>query len=137
MSIKTTQEMGGTARMLSRLSGQKGYVLGMAIILSFIFAIASYGNLMLAISQGDHTRIRRAHPNARYAAEAGVVIARERLILNANDCGPLSGGGDGDWTQQVDSNGDNALTADDLWVQITLSLPCPGASHTITTQVVY
>ncbi len=116
------------------LSNRSGMVLGMSIVLAVLFALVAYSNLLLAISQAEQTRFFKAHPNAKYAAEAGVVIARERLMVNANYCGP---GGTGTWTQQVDSDGDGAITAADLNVQITLSAPCPAAKHTISSKVVY
>ncbi len=116
------------------LSSRSGMVLGMSIILAVLFALVAYSNLLLAISQAEQTRFFKSHPTAKYAAEAGIVIARERLMANPNYCGP---GGTGTWTQQVDSDGDGFVKAADLNVQITLSAPCPSAKHTISSKVVY
>ena len=119
---------------MRELANAKGYILGMTLILAFVFAIVAYANLMLAVSQAEHRKFAEKHPNASYAAEAGVVIARERLIRNRDYCGPT---GTGVWTQQVDSDGDGAVTAADLTVEITINNCGASNSQTISAKVVY
>jgi Tfp pilus assembly protein PilX len=124
---------------MRRFTGnERGFVLGMSIIMAFMFAIAAYADLMLAVSQSQHTRFWKDHPSAKYAAEAGLIIARERMInsrlLGVNYCGPL---GVNPWNEQVDSNADDAITADDLTIQITINNCAAASGQTVTSKVVY
>ena len=100
---------------------ERGIVLGMAIIAAIIFSIAAFAMLMMAMNQRrrikefDVDRLR-----ARYAAEAGLVWAQERLWVDPNFCG-----------------GPLPTKVNDLDVTVTVSPPCPGATHQIKASVTY
>ena len=106
----------------ARAKAERGIVLGLVIVTAIIFSIAAYAMLMVAMNQRqrakefDVDRLR-----ARYAAEAGLVWAQERLWADPNFCGgvpsfsPING----------------------LTVTVTVSGPCPNATHQITARVSY
>ena len=112
------------ARLGSRHAkhAEHGIVLGIVIMTAVIFSIAAYAMLMTAMNQRqrakefDVDRLR-----ARYAAEAGLVWAQERLWADPTFC--------------VGSPPFNPING--LTVTVTVSGPCPGPTHKITARVTY
>ncbi|HEX9780400.1 MAG TPA: hypothetical protein VGB20_04220 [bacterium] len=116
--------------MTHRIRGERGAVLGLMIILAFVAAIVAYGNVMMAISQSRQSQWWHERPPARYAAEAGLVIAQERLWANPNYCASND-------VVPIDVDGNGSTTdPGDLSVAITVQ-PCGSPTRTITTKVVY
>lgn len=128
---------------MTSLKSNKGMILGIALILAAIFALVSYANLALAVAQAEQAQFWRERPAARYAAEAGVIIVKERLWLNPNYGGGPSAktncpvlGSNRTWTEQVDSDG-AGIGPDDLSVTITLTNCGQDRRHNISAQVLY
>jgi len=104
--------------------GERGAVLGFAIMTAFLASLAAYAMLVIAASQAQHARFHREHASARHAAEAGLVWARERLTREFAG-GPTFCGTPG----PPDING--------MSVEVTVS-PCPGGwPRTVSSTVTY
>ena len=58
---------------------ERASVLWLLLVVSLVAAVASYGALFAAISHARRTKFNRTRTAARYAAEAGLVWAMERL----------------------------------------------------------
>lgn len=67
---------------MGRMRGERGAVLGAALMAAFLASIASYLILQMAISQARQARFHEGHVTARHAAEAGIVWAYERLFAD-------------------------------------------------------
>ena len=91
----------------------QGAVLGVVIITALVCSIAAYAVLMIAVSRAKHAKFFRARTQARYLAEAAIVMAREQLWATPAWCGG---------TVLVDTNGDQL---GDKSVGVTVT-PCPG-----------
>lgn len=79
---------------------RRGTVLLIVILTGLVCAIASYGMLQAGMSQSRHVRFWQNRTDARYLAEAALVIAREILWTNPN----WNGG-----TVNIDSDGNGTL----------------------------
>jgi hypothetical protein len=101
----------------------------MVFIIALLFSLVAYANILLAVSQTRQTQFRRSRASARAVAEAGYIIAKERLWVNPDYCGG---------TQLIDSNADGILTPGvDLAVLITVTSCGAANSHRIITKVAY
>ena len=70
-----------------RSRGERGIVLGIVLITSIIFGIVAFGLLSLATNQSRQgSFISEERVRARYAAEAGLVYAMQRLWVNPDEC---------------------------------------------------
>ena len=107
----------------TKRSDQKGAVLGLAILTALIGSIASYAMLASAMSQAHHAKFFRDRTRARYLAEAGVVIAQQRLLANPSYTAV---------NEPVDVDGDSAPD-----VQLTVSNLGVGNSKQIDARSVY
>jgi hypothetical protein len=95
---------------------ERGMTLSVVLITSLICSIVAYSALVQAVSQARRGRFFRTRMENRYLAEAGYVLAKERLW--ANPAWTPTG------TEKVDTNGDQVP---DTPVTITLT-PCAGAT---------
>ena len=68
-------------------TNQQGAALLIVFFMALICAIASYAILAASMAQSYHARFWRQRTDARYLAEAGMVLARERLLANPNYTG--------------------------------------------------
>lgn len=66
---------------------EHGAVLGIVLLSSLVFSIASLAMLSMATSHTQASRHEADKLRARYAAEAGLVWAMERLWVNPAYCG--------------------------------------------------
>ena len=109
-------------------STQRGMVLGIVVVMAFIAAVASYTILLVAASQARQGQFWRQRFRARYAAEAGIVWAMERLWANQAYCGAPD-------PPPFDTDGDGVA---DTTVDVTMS-GCGGgaANRTISAAVTY
>ena len=104
----------GTAR------GERGAVLGFAIMTAFLASLVSYAMLGLAVSQTRHATFHRGHAIALHAAEVGLVWGQQRLMSNPAYCGA------------PDPPAINGIAVD-----VTVA-PCVGpAPRTVTAKVIY
>ena len=104
---------------MTRCRTTRGAILAVVMITSLVASIAAYTVLMLAVSQGRQGRFFRTQTTARYLAEAGMVIAKERLQANPIWCGGTEPGG----VQQIDADANGTLEA---WETVTITVvPCP------------
>ena len=65
-----------------RHDDERGYAIAMVLVLAFVFSIASFGVLFVAISQGRQTRFYEQRVKARYAAEGAIAWALQQLFLD-------------------------------------------------------
>ncbi len=63
----------------SVLQNKRGAVLTFTLVMAFLFAVAAYADIMMALSQAEQARFFKERPAARYASESGVVWAMQRL----------------------------------------------------------
>ena len=104
--------------------GPRGAVLIVVMVTAFLIAIAIYTTLFLAISQARYAVFYRSRTQARYAAEAGLVWAQQRLWQTPSECF----GASPDWTLP---------TTPPTNIEVTRT-PCPGPPpSTLTATVTY
>jgi len=65
---------------------ERGNTLGVSILTAIICSIAAYLILFLATGQARHARFYRQRVRARYAAEAAIVWAQQRLRADPTYC---------------------------------------------------
>ena len=96
----------------------RGMILAVTMMMALVASIVSYAVLQLAVSQGRQGRFFRSQTSARYLAEAGMVLAQERLRvdINAFCTNPTP--------VQIDTNG-NGVDPSDPTVDITVIPGCP------------
>ena len=117
------------------LSNSRGLgLLAFAIATAMISSLAAYAALLVSLNQARAGRVLHERPRARYAAEAGLVIAKERLWRNAGDCAGAGLGGTAGVVQQIDTDGDGS---GDTSVQIQWTNCGANGQHRITSTVVY
>ena len=66
----------------------RGIVLSAVLILSIIFGLAAYADLMLAMNVSKKRKFWKERMNARYAAEAGVVYAKQIIWIDKRWASP-------------------------------------------------
>ncbi|MDP3703952.1 MAG: hypothetical protein Q8R78_06150 [Candidatus Omnitrophota bacterium] len=97
----------------------RGMILAVTMMMALVASIVSYGVLQLAVSQGRQGRFFRSQTTARYLAEAGMVLAYERLRAAPGWCGG---------TEQLDANGNGTL---EDWERVTIAVTnCGGPAGT-------
>ena len=112
----------------SAFTNERGALFGFAIITAVVSSIAAYAALFSATAGARMGAVLRGRPQARYAAESGLVIARERLQRTPTYCGS---------TEPLDTNADGV---DDTNVEITVTTCGPGnerAPHIVRARVTY
>ena len=102
----------------------RGMILAVTLMMALLASIVSYGVLQLAVSQGRQGRFFRSQTAARYLAEAGMVLAQERLRVNPSYCPSTP--------ELVDTTGDGV---GDTPVRITVTNCGPGNTHEIRVSV--
>ena len=110
------------------MQGKRGTVLILSLAIALVCALMAYTIHLVARSQQRQARVWRRRASAQYLAEAGLVVARERLVANPAYCGG---------TEQIDTTGDQV---GDAPVQITVSVCGPGneqQDHEIRARAVY
>jgi Tfp pilus assembly protein PilX len=119
---------------------ERGAVLVIVMISALVAAIVAYAELFVSASQAKHARFYRERTDARYLAEAAIVIAREKLFNEAATpfppgCPP---GGTQTVTEHVDVNG-NGVSTDlvDRAVEVTVTNCGAGRLHLVTAKVMY
>jgi Tfp pilus assembly protein PilX len=111
----------------------RGMAMTLVLTMAVVAALAAYGNLMLAVQQARSSEHLQAHALARYAAEAGYIIARERLWVNSNYCT----GADASAPGVIENFDGNADGTTDLTIELKV-YPCvAGATRTIESQVIF
>lgn len=66
-------------KFLGVLRNERGAVLTFTLVMAFLFAVAAYADIMMAVSQAEQSRFWKERPKARYASESGIVWAMQRL----------------------------------------------------------
>lgn len=102
----------------------RGAILAITMMMALVASIVSYGVLQLAVSQGRQGRFFRSQTTARYLAEAGMVLAQERLRADPNYC-PTA-------PELLDTTGDGV---GDTPVTITVTNCGAGNTHEIRVSV--
>ena len=100
--------------------GQRGSILVISILTALVCGIGAYAMLMIAMASARTATFFPGRSTARYAAEAGIVWAQDRLMDDPTYCGVP---------------GPPAFGA--LNVVVTVSNCGAGNSHVITSKVVY
>ena len=85
------------------LHNTRGAALGIVIMIALVCGVASYFVLFLATSEARHSRFFHERAVARQAAEAGLVIAMQRLWGDPAYCGA---GGTGNETFNIPAGAD-------------------------------
>ena len=111
-------------------SSDRGMILAVTMMMALVASIVAYGILQLSVSQGRQGRFFRSQTSARYLAEAGMVVARERLRENPSTfcTNPTP--------VPIDTNG-NGIDPSDPIVDVTvIPVGCPHLGNaTINVQV--
>jgi hypothetical protein len=103
------------------LRSERGVALGLIIITSIVFGIAAFGLLYSATNQGEQGQfLGEGRLRARYAAEAGLVMAMQEQFVNPADCA-FGAGPPFNYFLDTDNDATN-----DTKVSVTL-VPCPSA----------
>lgn len=101
------------------MASRKGIALYLTIMVALIGALAGLTMLTVAISHIKRSQFWHQRGRARYLAEAGLVLARERLFIDPDYCGG---------TESLDTNGDQV---GDTPVTIGISNCGEGNRHEI------
>lgn len=110
---------------------QRGAVLGIVLVLAFICSVSAYVVMFLASAEALRNRVFPDRTEARYLAEAGMVLAMQRLWANPTTY--CSG------TEYIDINGDGTASALSGEPAVTVTVtPCGAANvHQLQTTVSY
>ena len=73
---------------------QRGAALGLVMVMAIVIATAIYGLLMMATSHARQAAFSSAALRARYASDAGMVWAYERLREDPTYCAGVGDAGD-------------------------------------------
>ncbi len=114
-------------RTMISTTKRRGIALGVVILTSIVFSIAAYAVLFMMMGLKQRTNFYERNLRARYATEAGLVWASQRLWANPGDCFNANP----DFSIDDDAN---PLTPD-IRVDIIRN-PCAGNS-TLQAKVVY
>ena len=107
--------------MSAPMDNERGIALGLVLIATVIFGIAAFGLLFMAMSQSQQQSfLSEDRLRARYAAEAGLVMAMQEMWQN--DC---VFGAAGNYLLDTDNDGTNETT-----VTVTMTPACPPAAAT-------
>ena len=109
-------------------TNQRGAALGIVIFIALVCGIASYFMLFAATTEARHSKFFRERVTARQAAEAGLVIAMQRLWDNPGYCGV---GGTGTETFNI------PVGAGAVPVTVNISDCNPGNPKSLSAQVNY
>ena len=106
-----------------RRVGQRGSLLTMVIVGAIIFSLTAYAMLNMSLSRTQSVKYNVDRYRARYAAEAGVVYAMQKLWAN-----PTWSSGQG-WTTaedlELDTNADGVTdTQVDIILPACTKVPC-------------
>jgi hypothetical protein len=103
------------ARGIGPARRERGAALGVVVIAGILAAITAYATLMMAVGGAKRGQFYDVGMRARYLAEAGWVIATQKLWST-----PAYAGG----VELVDTNGDGVLTPGvDAEVEVTVGPP--------------
>jgi len=109
---------------------RRGIALGLVVITAFIFAIAAFAVLTMAISSAQRSGESEDRLRAQFAAEAGLVWAMQKLFVDAAD--PSFCGGGVNMPFDTDGDGTNETT-----VNIKASSCNATDNRTLEARVVY
>lgn len=115
---------------------QRGAVLGIVVLIAIIGSIAAYTVLMLSVAGARQSLLATRRTQARYLAEAAMVVAMQQLWAEAvtpypGACVP---GTDAVTTELLDTDGDGT---GDAPVEVTVTNCGPGGSHAVAARVMY
>lgn len=126
------------------MGNERGLILGVMVISAFVFSVAALAALTVAFGQSQQAKeFHEDRLSARYAAEAGVVWAMQRLWANPDypdatctpPCAPcLAPGIDATDTLPFDTNGDAVPDTD---IEITVTNCGAKNTHEIKARAVY
>ena len=129
------------------MAREEGFALTAAMVTALLCSIAAFTVLFMAISGARRSGFFRGRTTGRYLAEAGLVIAREKLMADPNYCpgGPCTPGGPCIGTEPVDTNNGagggfaNGVTSDsdDALVTITVTNCGAGNNHVVSATMSY
>ena len=102
---------------------ERGLALGIVIITAVIFAIVAYAVLEMSVNKSQLSGYEEKRVRARYAAEAGLVQAYEKLWSDPTYCGE---------TMNFDSDGDPATPDQQVVITVT---NCAGNEHVLSAKV--
>lgn len=104
---------------------RRGATLAMVVVIAFLCAVAAYVVLFVALSEARRGRLFRERAMARYAGEAALVIAMQKLWADPGYCGG---------TELIDTNGDSV---GDAPVVVTVTACGVGNVHQLLTNVTF
>jgi len=111
------------------MGNERGIALGVVILSAIMFSAAAVAVLQMSMNSSQTSDFHEQRLRARYAAEAGLVWAMQKLWADPSECFP----GSPDFTLDSD---DNPATPDEK-VDISVDGPCPAANLTLKAKVVY
>ena len=101
--------------------------MGFVLILAVVSSIAAYGALMVASSQARQGTVLGTRFRARYAAEAGIVIAQAKLWRDPAYCPAAA-------PEPIDTDGNGSA---DTTVELTVTNCGAGNAHEVRAKVAY
>ena len=121
------------------LRNERGAVLGLAIAVALLASIITFAVLQAAMNQSQIGKFYFDRTRSRYAAEAGIVWAQQRLRLNPAFTDPLDGAAD---CVMPAAGGNIVCIPAPLPVGIGIDVWVPGCApppcrQTIQSKVVY
>ena len=128
---------------------EEGFALVAAMATALLCSIAAFAVLFMATSQARLGWLYQGRAEARYLAEAGLVIATQKLMADPNYCpggvctrdpaDPINGSGiNCEGPERVDTNGDgDTLDPEDAVVAVTVTNCGMGNAHVIGGKVLY
>ena len=126
--------------MMQRLQQENGFVLVAVTATALLCSVAAVGVLYLAVTQGRQAGFYEGRTEGRYLAEAGLVLAQQKLMADPAYCpgGACVPGSACTGTQKVDTNFDgDMLDPDDASVTITVTNCGVGRPHAISAKALY
>lgn len=102
------------------MKGERGLILGILMIMSFVLSTAAFAMLSVGVGRANTSGRVKDRAQARYAAEAGLVWAMQRLWASPGYCGEL------------DPPALGGLTVD-----VTVTNCGAGLDHQLSAKVVY
>ena len=120
------------------MGNTRGVALGIVVVIALVCAVAAYVVLMAATSEARRAKFFRERTEARHLAEAGLVVAMQKLWNESVTPYPpgCPAGGTATATEAVDTNG-NGVDASDPTVAVTVVNCGVGNQHTLQATVSY
>ena len=108
---------------------ERGVALVLVAVTAIIFSVAAFAMLTVALSAARRTWLgSEQRLRAKFAAEAGLVWAMQRLFVDPANCFPANP------DMSIDTDGPGPLPATGIDI---IATPCPSSAMTLKAKVTY